>query len=253
MLKALIVDDELMGCQALKKMLEMYANQIYVMQLCHSADEAIRAIEVLTPDLVFLDIQMPGKSGFDMLDSLPKINFEVIFTTGFDHYAVKAFKIGAVDYLLKPIDIDELEAAVERATERIKSKKSSAPSVEVLLQNLRGGQSENMQIALPTHEGIFYVPIKDILRCESDANYTMFYFVGRKKIMVSKNLKEYEELLSPYHFVRVHNQYLINLRHVKKYIKGEGGTVVMNDDAQIEVARRRKDIFLAELSKLTIR
>lgn len=253
MLKALIVDDELMGCQALKKMLELYASHIYVMQFCHSAEEGIRAIQVLSPDLVFLDIQMPGKSGFDMLDSLGKIDFEVIFTTGFDHYAVKAFKIGAVDYLLKPVDIDELEAAVQRATERIESKKSSAPNVEVLLQNLRGGQSENMQIALPTHEGIFYVPIKDILRCESDANYTMFYFVGRKKIMVSKNLKEYEELLSPYHFVRVHNQYLINLRHVKKYIKGEGGTIVMNDDTEIEVARRRKDIFLTELSKLTIR
>ena len=253
MLKALIVDDELMGCQALKKMLEPYANQIFVLPFCHSAEEAIRAIQVLAPDLVFLDIHMPGKSGFDMLDSLEKINFEVIFTTGFDHYAVKAFKIGAVDYLLKPVDMDELETAIQRATERIQNKKTSAPNVEVLLQNLRGGQSENMQIALPTQEGIFYVPIKEILRCESDANYTMFYFVGRKKIMVSKNLKEYEELLSPYHFVRVHNQYLINLRHVKKYIKGEGGTVVMNDDAQIEVARRRKDDFLAELAKLTIR
>ena len=253
MLKALIVDDELMGCQALKKMLEPYANQIFVLQFCHSAEEGIQAIQVLAPDLVFLDIQMPGKSGFDMLDSLEKINFEVIFTTGFDHYAVKAFKIGAVDYLLKPVDMDELETAIQRATERIQNEKPSAPNVEVLLQNLRGGQSENMQIALPTQEGVFYVPIKDILRCESDANYTMFYFVGRKKIMVSKNLKEYEELLSPYHFVRVHNQYLINLRHVKKYIKGEGGTVVMNDDAQIEVARRRKDDFLAELAKLTIR
>ena len=253
MLKALIVDDELMGCQALKKMLESYADHIFVAQFCHSADEGIRAIKALTPDLVFLDIQMPGKSGFDMLDSLHPINFEVIFTTGFDHYAVKAFKIGAVDYLLKPIDMDELDAAVERAMERIKSKKTSAPNVEVLLQNLRGGQSESMQIALPTQEGIFYVPIKDILRCESDANYTMFFFTDRKKIMVSKNLKEYEELLSPYHFVRVHNQYLINLRHVKKYIKGEGGIVVMNDDAQIEVARRRKEDFLTELAKLTIR
>lgn len=253
MLKALIVDDELMGCQALKKMLEPYAERIFVAQFCHSAEEGIRAIKALAPDLVFLDIQMPGKSGFDLLDSLDRINFEVIFTTGFDHYAVKAFKIGAVDYLLKPVDMDELEVAVERAIERIKSKNTSAPNVEVLLQNLRGGSSDNMQIALPTQEGIFYVPIKDILRCESDANYTMFFFTDRKKIMVSKNLKEYEDLLSPYHFVRVHNQYLINLRHVKKYIKGEGGTVVMNDDTHIEVARRRKEDFLTELAKLTIR
>ncbi|WP_037301556.1 LytR/AlgR family response regulator transcription factor [Runella limosa] len=253
MLKALIVDDELMGCQALKKLLELYAQDIYVMQFCHSADEGARAIQVLNPDLVFLDIQMPGKSGFDMLDGLERIDFEVIFTTGFDHYAVKAFKIGAVDYLLKPIDGDELEAAIQRASERIKTKKSSAQNVEVLLQNLRGGQSESMQMALPTQEGIFYVPIREIVRCESDANYTIFHFMGRKKIMVSKNLKEYEELLSPYGFVRVHNQYLINLRQVKKYIKGEGGTVVMNDDAQIEVARRRKEVFLVKLSKLTIR
>ncbi|WP_273214211.1 LytR/AlgR family response regulator transcription factor [Runella zeae] len=253
MLKALIIDDELMGCQALKKMLEPFSSQIFVAQFCHSADEGIRAIRALTPDLVFLDIQMPGKSGLDMLNSLGSIPFEVIFTTGFDHYAIKAFKIGAVDYLLKPIDTDELETAVERAIARIKGKTSAVPNLEVFLQNLRGGQAETMQIALPTQEGIFYVPIREILRCESDANYTVFYMVGRKKIMVSRNLKEYEELLSPYHFVRVHNQYLVNLKHVKKYIKGEGGIIVMNDDTQIEVARRRKEDFLNELAKLIIK
>ena len=251
MIRCLIVEDEPLAADILQD----YISQLPFLELKATCTDAIYALDVLKKekiDLIFLDIHLPGLKGLEFLKTLAEPP-RVILTTAYHEYALESYELSVVDYLLKPIDGDELEAAIQRASERIKTKKSSAQNVEVLLQNLRGGQSESMQMALPTQEGIFYVPIREIVRCESDANYTIFHFIGRKKIMVSKNLKEYEELLSPYGFVRVHNQYLINLRQVKKYIKGEGGTVVMNDDAQIEVARRRKEVFLAELSKLTIR
>ena len=250
-IKTLIIDDEVRGSQALAKLLERYP-EIELLGAAHSADEGIVTIQRLKPDLVFLDIQMPGKTGFDMLNAMPEVKFEVIFVTGYDQYAIQAFKFGAIDYLLKPVDIDDLDYSVEKVIDRIK-KKDTNHSIELLLQNIRTPKNENMQLALPTQEGVFYIPIAEIIRCESDGSYTVFHLADKKKIIVSKNVKEYEELLTPYNFCRVHNQHLINLRHVKKYVKGEGGFAIMSDNYEVEVARRRKEDFLAELGKITLR
>ncbi|GAB3505506.1 LytR/AlgR family response regulator transcription factor [Emticicia fontis] len=250
-IKTLIIDDEVRGSQVLAKLLERYP-EIELLGAAHSADEGIVTIQRLKPDLVFLDIQMPGKTGFDMLTAMPEVKFEVIFVTGYDQYAIQAFKFGAIDYLLKPVDVDDLDYSVEKVINRIK-KKDTNHSIELLLQNIRTPKNDNMQLALPTQEGVFYIPISEIIRCESDGSYTVFHLSDKKKIIVSKNVKEYEELLTPYHFCRVHNQHLINLRHVKKYVKGEGGFAIMSDNYEVEVARRRKEDFLIDLGKITLR
>jgi two-component system LytT family response regulator len=249
-LKILIVEDEARGRNALKVMLSRIEN-INIIGEAENVDKAISLIDDKNPDLVLLDIEMPFKNGFELLAALPDRTFDVIFTTAYDSYAIKAIKFSAIDYLLKPIDPEELEEAINRVNEKRKKNKSK-PQLQFsnLLENLKNKNNQNFKLSLPTSEGSLYIPIENIIRCTSDANYTWFYLTSETKpILVSKTLKDYEELLTDFGFCRIHHSHLINLKFIAKYIKGEGGTVVMLDGTEVEVSRRKREIFLKSLEK----
>ncbi len=249
MIKAIIIEDELRGRNALAKMLDAFDDKLVLLGMAENADMGKQLIADLKPDLVFLDIEMPYKNGFDLLAETQGKKFEVIFTTAYNQYAIKAFKFSAIDYLLKPIDLDELERAIDKAIERMNSQKKSDNNagIDVLLQNIKNLSSNSNKIALPTLDGLVFVPIKDIIRCESDANYTQFFILNEKPLVISKTLKEFEDMLETHDFVRVHHSHLINMLHIKRYIKGEGGIIVMVDNSEVEVSRRKKELFLEKL------
>lgn len=244
MLKAIIVDDEPKARENLQILLQDFVKGVAVVALCHNVDEAIAAVNLHSPDVVFLDIQLQRETGFDLLTKLKEINFEVIFTTAYSEYAIKAFKFSAIDYLLKPIDIEELKKAVSKVEKRVSN--NMASRLTQLVQNLKQGSTENYKIALPTLEGLVFVNIKDILYCEASSNYTQI-FTAEEKYLVSKTLKEYDELLSDHNFFRIHNSYLININSIKKYVKGEGGYVVLNNNTALDVSKRKKEAFLNKI------
>lgn len=244
MLKAIIVDDEPKARENLQLLLQDFVQGVEVVALCQNIAEAVRAVEQYSPDLVFLDIQLQRETGFDLLTKLKEINFEVIFTTAYTEYAIKAFKFSAIDYLLKPIDIEELRKAVEKVERRVNNSMTSR--LTHLLQNLKQGSNENSKIALPTLEGLVFVNVKDILYCEASSNYTSIV-TNDEKYVVSKTLKEYDELLSEHNFFRIHNSYLININSIKKYVKGEGGYVVLNNNTSLDVSKRKKEAFLNKI------
>ncbi len=249
MIKAIIIDDEENGRETLLFSLKEVCPEVEVVAQADSAISGLKAIEQHKPDLVFLDIEMPYGTGFDLLQNISKIDFEIIFTTAYDQYAIKAFKFSAIDYLLKPINLMELKSAVEKVQKRQAARESEL-KYELLKDNMEEKESSFHRIALPTNDGLEFMEIKDIIRLEASGNYTMFYMAGGKKIIVGKTLKEYEELLEEHNFFRTHKSHLINLQYLKKYIKGTGGIVVMSDDSEIEVAKRRKEAFLDKLAKI---
>ncbi len=246
MIRAIIIDDEEHCISRLTSLLlDHCSDNIHLMESFRSVEDGIAAIKKLQPDLVFLDVHINEKTGFDLLGQLPSINFDLIFTTAFEKYAIQAFKFSAIDYLLKPIDADDLKQAVQKLDEK-NSKKSSPEKLQVLLNNLQG---KSKRICVPVMNGLVFLQVSDIIRCESDVNYTTFFLKDKEKLMVAKTLKEFEELLSEYNFFRVHNSHLINLAYVKNYVKGKGGYVVMDDHSEIEVSTRRKDAFLKKLAE----
>ena len=220
-------------------------NNVEVVALCSSAVEGRKAISELQPDLVFLDIEMPGGNGFSMLESLEQINFEVIFVTAFDHYGIKAVKFCALDYLLKPIDLLELTQAVDKVEQRL-AEKSENLRMKTMLSNQKS-KLANPKIAIPLSDKIEFVEISSIVRCEGDGNYTNFFLKNGDKIIASKTLKEFDELLSDYNFLRVHQSHLINLNEVKSYIKTEGGYIKMKDGSTASIARLRREMVLEKL------
>jgi two-component system LytT family response regulator len=244
MLKALIVDDEPKARENLQILLHDFIDGVEVVGLCENIAEATEAVRLHAPDVVFLDIQLQRETGFDLLTKLKEINFEVIFTTAYTEYAIKAFKFSAIDYLLKPIDIEELKKAVARVEKRVSNNMTGR--LTQLVQNLKQGSSENYKIALPTLDGLVFVKISDILYCEASSNYTQI-FTTEEKYLVSKTLKEYDDLLSDHNFFRIHNSYLININSIKKYVKGEGGYVVLNNDTSLDVSKRKKEAFLNKI------
>lgn len=245
MIKAIIVDDEPLCCDTLETMLEKYCPGVQLVAICHSGEEAITAIDQQKPDLVFLDIEMPRMNGFDMLQKISPINFEIIFTTSFDQYALRAIRFSALDYLLKPIDKDDLINAVQKVIQR--TQKPIAQQLQLLMQKLQQPVNPLNKIALPTMEGLQMVPVENIQYCESDSNYTIFYLKDKQKIIVSRTLKEIEELLEEFSFVRVHSSFLVNLHEVLKYVKGEGGYLILNDGTIVNVSASRKKLLLAKL------
>jgi len=255
-LSTILIDDEINSRQALRNLLTQLCPDVHIAGEAKSADAGIQLINTLKPQLVFLDIQMPGKTGFDLLASLDKIDFDVVFTTAFHEYAVKAFRFSAIDYLLKPIDPDDLVAAVNKAVK--KQTPASAGQVDLLKQLWqqlsadKKAKNENQKLALPTQEGIHLAEVKDIVRCESLGSYTKFYLSSGEKLVTSRLIKDYEEILTEYGFFRVHQSYIINIQHIKKYVKGDGGQVWMSDGEEIEVARRRKDDFLAAINRFFV-
>jgi two-component system LytT family response regulator len=246
MLKAIIVDDETHCIHRLSEMLKDYcANNVELLDSFLSVNEGIAGILKLQPDVVFLDVQMNDKTGFDLLNEIPDINFEVIFTTAYEKYAVQAFKFSAVDYILKPVDAQDVVAAVNKVNKKISGNEISQ-KINTLFHNLNNNQAK--RISIPTADGITFLEINDIVRCQSQINYTVIFLKDKQKITVAKTLKEFEELLSDYNFYRVHNSHLVNLSCIKKYHRGKGGTISMIDHSEIEVSSRRKEGLLERLS-----
>jgi two-component system, LytTR family, response regulator len=243
MIRSIIVDDELKSRESLKILLEDFCEDVEVKALCQNVEEAVAAIERYDPQIVFLDIQMQRETGFDLLAQLKKTDFEIIFTTAYSEYAIKAFKFSAIDYLLKPIDIGELKRAVEKVEKKLSG--NIATRLERLIENLKPPSPQSYKVALPTADGLVFVKIEDIIYCEASSNYTNIYTLDGKKHIVSRTLKEYEDLLEDHNFFRVHNSHLINLSCIKKYVRGEGGYVIMVNDVSLDVAKRKKDAFLS--------
>lgn len=249
MIRAIIIDDEHYGRQSLQRSLEQYCPQVEVVAVCESPEEGIEAIKGRKPDLIFLDVQMPNMSGFDVLEKLSPIDFEVIFVTSYDKYAIKAIKFSALDYLLKPLDVDDLVHAVQRAKERMKNT-GSKNRYQSVLNNIHYKTGKIEKLAIPTLEGIDFFKTDDIIYCNAEGSYTTLYLIDRQKKLISKNLKEFEDLLTGSGFCRVHNSFLVNMAHIKKYFKGDGGYVILTDDHHVNISRRRKDAFLNMLNKL---
>lgn len=245
-MKAILVDDENGSRESLALLLEKYCPQVQVLAKADSMTSALTAIQKYEPELVFLDIEMPNGSGFDLLEKIKDIDFDVVFITAYDHYAIRAIKFSAVDYLLKPVDPEDLKHAVKRVEEKRLSKKSLGDKYKTLLSNVKS-ESKLKKVAIPDGDGLVFINLTDIIRCDSDGNYTYFILNNGKKIMSSRTLGEYEEMFEGENFFRIHRSHLVNLDHVKKYIKGEGGYVVLSDNSQVEVSRRKKIEFLEKL------
>ena len=248
-LRTIIVDDELDAVNFIQTIIKEYCPMLEIVGKANTALDGIKTINEVKPDLVFLDVEMPHGSGFDLLSQFPEKTFDVIFITAFNHYAIKAIKFSAVDYILKPINISEFIQAVEKVIEKRNSSVNQNSNYIALLENLK--TSLPFKLAIPTSDGMEYLKTKDIIRIEADRSYSWFYLVNKRKILVSKNLKEYQELLNDRNFFRPHNSHLINLEHVKRYIRSEGGAIEMSDGSQVPISRTRKDLFLTHMSRFT--
>lgn len=245
----ILVDDEPRGLTSLQKLLQLNCPDVDVIACGSSAEEAKEKITQLHPNLVFLDIAMPGKTGFDLLKDLDKINFEIIFITAYNNYMTQAFHFSAVDYLLKPVDDDLLVEAVKRAAKRIEDK-TSAQHIETFLHNIQHkGAAHKMKLCIPSLKGFQVVEIQDIIYCEASGNYTNFHFTNRPSICASKPIHEYEELLEDSNFVRIHKSFMVNLEHVKEYIRGEGGSIMLSNGNEVEVSRRKKDLLMTRMKE----
>ena len=248
-LKAIIVDDEA-GCrEALNNLLVKFCPGVQVVAKANSAASAYEEIIKHKPQLVFLDIEMPKGNSFELLSRFSEIDFDIIFITAFDHYAIKAIKFSAIDYLLKPVDPDDLKAAVNKLHSKKESQQLLQDKFKILLENIKP-ESKPKKVAIADGEGLIFVNIREIIRCDSDGNYTYIFLENGKKLMASRTLGEYEEMFSGENFFRVHRSHLINMEHIKKYIKGEGGFVILSDNSQAEVSRRKKIEFLERLSQV---
>jgi two-component system LytT family response regulator len=249
MIKAIVVDDEKGARESLSKMIERNCADIEIVAKADSMLSAYEAINTHNPDLVFLDIEMPNGNAFDLLEKFKEINFDIIFTTAYDHYAIKAIKFSAIDYILKPIDVEELMLAVNRFESKTDKKDGLDKKFKMLLSNMKP-ENKLKRVAVPDGDGLIFIELADIIRCESDSNYTYFILTSGKKIVAARTMGEYEQMFIDDNFYRVHRSHLINLNHVKKYIRGEGGYVVMDDNTQVEVSRRNKNDFLERLAHL---
>lgn len=253
MINSVIIDDEIHGQKFLNGLIAKHCPEVTVLAMADSMETGIAIIKKHKPDLVFLDIQMPNGTGFDLLDKIEKIDFSIIFTTAFDSYAIKAFKVSALDYLLKPIDQDDLQVAVNKMIDK---KKLSAPifdpRIEVLLDLQRQKQEQRQitNLSLPTQNGFEFVFVEDIVRLESDGNYTNVIFKTGEEKVVTRSLKEFEDILENSNFVRCHHSHMVNVKYVSRYIRGEGGILELLDGTQIDVSRRKKEEVLQKLKIL---
>lgn len=243
MIKAICIDDEGHCLDTLTLLLKEFCPQVQVIDQCRSAKKGMEAIEKHKPDLVFLDIEMPAMNGFSMLEQLTEIPFAVIFTTSYDHYAIKAIRFSALDYLLKPIDPKELIAAVQKV--QVKKELPSSEQFDMLLKQIKHKENSFLKVAVPTAEGFELIPASEVIRCQANDNYTFLFVKERNRITACRTLKEMEELLEPFsYFIRVHHSWLVNLNEVTKYVRGEGGYLVMSDGCMVNVSRSRKEALL---------
>ncbi len=248
-LTAILIDDESSSRSSLRQKLSTHCPHVEISAEADSGEEGIKAIETYKPDIVFLDVEMPRMNGFVMLQQLKHRSFELIFTTAYDHYAIQAIRFSALDYLVKPIAIGLLKEAIERVQEK---KQANLPNqrIETLLYNLLDEKNAFKRIAIPSREGLQFIEIADIIYLEAESNYTFIHMHPAAKITVSKTLKDFEELLPAHTFIRIHHSYIINKNFIRKYMKGEGGQVLMSNEKILDVARRKKEEFMKAIGHL---
>ena len=248
MIRAIIVEDEGRSADVLKGLVEKYCPGVQIVAMAQTVTGAVDMITENRPDLVFLDVELPDGTGFKVLENFKPDLFEIIFVTAYEHYAIKAIRACALDYLLKPVDIDELVAAVNKLS-AAKEIAGNEKRKETLVANAHQKNTYKQKIALPTMEGLLFVLQEDIIFCEAQGNYTNFYLRGKEKILVSRLLNYFEEILDEESFCRTHQSYLVNTLHIEKYVKGRGGYLVMSDGSNVEVSARMKSDFLDRFIK----
>ncbi len=250
MIKAIIIDDEKHSIDNLQWQLKQYCPEVEIVSVCDDAEKGLQQIQQQHPQLVFLDVEMPEMTGFEMLEALKEINFDIIFTTAFNQYAIRAIKFGALDYLVKPIDKDELIEAVNKHLQH--TQKDSLKQLTALLSHIKKSNDLSFQkIALPTMHSYELVPLNNIIVCESNNNYTDVRLNNGQHFLISKTLKQIEDLLDMAPFFRVHNSYLVNLQYAIRYVKGEGGYLVLNNDTTVPVSRSKKEELLKLITHLS--
>jgi two-component system LytT family response regulator len=249
-LNAVIVDDEARSRNVLAHLLSSYCPEIELLGTADNGADAGKLIKEERPDLVFLDIEMKGETGFDLLQQLGPVKFDIIFTTAHDKYAIQAIRFSALDYLMKPILADELRNAVKRVFDK-KDGNDRVRQLDALVYNISYSNADK-KLALPTSNGLEFVSISEVVRCESSDNYTYFHLKDQTKLLISKTLMEFDRMLTPYYFFRVHQSHLINLRMIRKFQKGDGGILVMEDGTEIDVSRRKKSELIEKLSEFAI-
>ena len=247
MIRAIIVEDEGHCIDRLNILLQDYCTEIKVEAIFSTVDSAFEGIQKLHPEVIFLDVRIQDSTGFDLVKRFERIEFEIIFTTAYEQFAIQAFKCSAVDYLLKPVDPFDLQQAVQKLKGKL-SKEETGRKMDVLLHNLQNLQGLSRRINIPTVNGLTFLNVNEIIRCEAHINYTTIHLANKEKHTVAKTLKEFEEILMESNFFRIHNSHLVNLAYIKTYHKGKGGYVQMTDNSQIEVSTRRKDEFLKRLA-----
>ncbi|MEO6668345.1 MAG: LytTR family DNA-binding domain-containing protein [Ferruginibacter sp.] len=242
MLKAVIIDDEAKGRLALKEKLKRYCPEIEIAAEAANGIDGIEIIELNQPQIIFLDIEMPAMNGFEMLNNISNKNFHIIFTTAYDQYAIKAIKYAAFDYLLKPVDIEELKTAVSKigSKENLQTKNQ----IELLQQNMQQPKKHLHKLAIPTLDGLLFYDLSEVIHLEANSNYTFIHFANKTKILTSKTLKDFEEMLPEDIFFRTHHSHLVNLNYIKRYIKGDGGQIELQNGTYVDVSRRKKEEFM---------
>ncbi len=244
-LRAILIDDEENSLNSLKVKIQQHCPNVEVIATCSKSADGLEAVNKMHPDLLFLDIEMPLMNGFVLLKNLEFKDFELIFVTAFDHYAIKAIQASALDYLMKPVSPEALKAAVERAFE--KNIRSSKKQLDLLIENT--GKRELRRIAIPTTDGLAFIRVDDIVYLEASVNYTKIFLNNGDHYMVSRTLKDFEDMLPQNPFLRIHNSYIINLDYAEKYVRGEGGQVVLKGDIILEVSKRKKNELLKMFTK----
>lgn len=242
-IRTLIIDDEPDGRSTLRNFLTKYCPDVEIVADTESIEEALEVINTTHPQLVFLDIELPDEDGFSLFKYIPNPEFHVVFVTAYDDHAMKAFKHNAVNYLLKPVSIDELIAAVHKV-KKLLDAETAVQHLDSLLQTVQKMHSSVNKITLPVLDGLIYVNVEDIIRCEAEGSYTSFHFTNRPKLLISRTLGSYEKQLKDYGFMRIHHHHMVNLSHVQQYLRGRGGAVIMSDKKQIDVSQRKRDDFL---------
>lgn len=244
---AIIIDDEEGARESLHNIINQYIPEVNVLGKAASAAEGYELINNTKPELVFLDIEMPNENAFDLIDKFDSVDFEIIFVTAYDHYAIQAIKSSALDYLLKPIDIDDLKAAIAKLENNL-TQPEKDEQFDLLMSSFKSDKPHK-KVAIPEPDGLMFVSVDDIIRCESDGNYTSIYLINDERVVSTRTLGEYEEILQHNDFFRTHRSHLINLNQIHKFIKANGGYILMVDKSEVEVSRRKKQEFLVRLAE----